>query len=71
MKPNDIDEVLHIMRNIAQKHKGFEQLHETQKHLINTINSDWDRVMQILRRNGRETDGHTDTKQGELPRQKC
>jgi len=41
-------EILHVMRNIAQKFKLIEHLQATQKHTIESVNRDWDKVWDIL-----------------------
>jgi len=47
-------DILHLMRNIAQKFKFIESLQQTQHRMIETVNKDWDKVWELL--DERETD---------------
>ena len=48
MNVADRIELLHLMKNIAQKAVGVEQLHDTQATIIKTVSKDWDRVWELL-----------------------
>jgi len=61
MKKRNREDILHAMKNIAQKFKGVEMIHESQAksyeaqaRLIQSINEDFDRIFDVMKRNGKD-----------------